>query len=59
MKIGGVRAMDAHPHFPNILVICEAEGQIILFDIFLCVVVNVFEERGYHIMHSQFCLIPT
>lgn len=51
--------MDAHPYYPNILLICEAEGHIILFDLFLTCIVNVFEERGYHILHPQFSLIPT
>ena len=51
--------MDAHPYYPNILLICEAEGNIILFDIFIGCVVNAFQERGYHILHPQFQLIPT
>jgi bromodomain and WD repeat domain containing protein 1/3 len=59
LRVGGVRAMDAHPIYPNILLICEAEGHIILFDLFLGCIVNVFEERGYHILHPQFSLIPT
>lgn len=51
--------MDAHPYFPNILLICEADGHILLFDIFVGCVVNTFEERGFHILHPQFQLIPT
>lgn len=35
--------MDAHPYYPNILLICEAEGNILLFDIFLGVVINLFQ----------------
>jgi hypothetical protein len=59
LDVGGIKAMDSHPYFPNILLICEAEGHIILFDLFLGCVVNVFEERGYHILHPQFRLIPS
>lgn len=51
--------MDAHPTYPNILLICEADGHVLLFDIFIGCVVNTFEERGYHILHPQFQLIPT
>jgi len=51
--------MDAHPTYPNILLICEADGHVLLFDIFIGCVVNSFEERGYHILHPQFQLIPT
>jgi hypothetical protein len=58
-EYGGIRAMDAHPCYPNILLICEADGHILLFDIFLGCIVNTFEERGYHILHPQFQLIPT
>ena len=58
-EYGGIRAMDAHPYFPNILLICEADGHILLFDIFIGCIVNTFEERGYHVLHPQFQLIPT
>ena len=59
LTLGGIKAMDSHPIYPNILLICEAEGHVILLDLFLGCVVNVFEERGYHILHPQFPLIPT
>ena len=51
--------MDAHPYYPNILLICQADGHILLFDMFIGCVVNTFQERGYHISHPQFQLIPT
>lgn len=34
--------MDAHPYYPNILLICEADGHVLLFDIFIGCVVNTF-----------------
>lgn len=58
-EYGGIRAMDPHPTFPNILLICEADGHILLFDIFVGCIVNTFEERGFHILYPQFQLIPT
>jgi hypothetical protein len=31
----------------------------LLFDLFLGCIVNIFEERGFHILHPQFSLVPT
>lgn len=42
MKVASVRGLDAHPYYPNIVVICEGTGRIILFDIILKTVVNLF-----------------
>lgn len=58
VPLSAIKAMDSHPNYPNIILICEANGRIILFDIFLKCIVNIFEERGFHILHPQFNLIP-
>lgn len=51
--------MDAHPYFPNILLIGESDGHILFLDIFVGCIVNTFEERGFHLLHPQFQLIPS
>ena len=38
---------------------CDKSGKIFIVDIFLKTIVNMFEERGFHLQHPQFRLIPT
>ena len=54
-----MRGLEFHPHYPNIMLIGDCYGKIILADIYLNSVVNIFEERGFHLGHPSFCVIPT
>lgn len=58
MRVSSVRGLDAHPYYPNIVVICEGSGRILLFDFILKTVINVFELKGFHLLHPQYPLTP-
>lgn len=58
MKVASVRGMDAHPIYPNIVLVCEGTGRILILDFLLKSIINTFELRGYHLLHPQFFLNP-
>jgi hypothetical protein len=34
IDLSSIRAMDSHPYLPNIAVICDSFGKVIIVDIF-------------------------
>jgi hypothetical protein len=58
IKVASVRGMDAHPTYPNIVVVCEGTGRILVIDFLLKTILNTFELRGFHLLHPHFALNP-
>lgn len=52
-------SIDSHPYFSNIVIASETSGKIYIIDIYLKIIVNMFEERAIHLRHPQFSLIIT
>jgi hypothetical protein len=59
IELSSIRAMDNHPFYPNVMLICDSFGKIMLIDIFQNYIINIFEERAFHLNHPSFCLVPT
>jgi hypothetical protein len=41
------------------MLVCDSFGKIMLIDIFRNSIINIFEERAFHLSHPSFCLVPT
>jgi hypothetical protein len=59
IDLSAIRAMDSHPFYPHIMLICDSYSKIMLTDIYENYIVNIFEERGFHLNYPSFCLVPT
>lgn len=59
IDLSSIRALDSHPFYPNIMAICDSYGKIMLTDIYENYIVNIFEERAFHLSHPSFCLVPS
>jgi hypothetical protein len=59
VDLSSIRAMDSHPFYPNVMVICDSYGKVIIVDIYENCVINIFEERAFHLNHPSFCLVPS
>lgn len=42
IKVASVRGMDTHPTYPNIAVVCEGTGRILILDFLLKTILNTF-----------------
>lgn len=42
IDLSSIRAMDAHPFYPNIMAICDSNGKIMLTDIYENYIINIF-----------------
>ena len=51
IDLASIKCMDNHPTFPNVMLICDNNGKILLADIYENIILNIFEERAYHLMH--------
>ena len=59
IDLSSIKCMDSHPIFSNVLLICDSFGKILLADIFENIILNMFEERAFHLSHPSFCLVPS
>lgn len=59
IDLSSIRAMDSHPYYSNIIAICDSYGKVMLTDIYENYIVNIFEERAFHLNHPSFCLAPS
>lgn len=58
IDLASIRAIDSHPYYEQIVAICDSFGKVMLTDIYENYVVNIFEERAFHLNHPSFCLAP-
>lgn len=58
IKVASVRGMDTHPTYPNVAVICEGTGRILVIDFLLKTILNTFELKGFHLLYPYFSLNP-
>jgi hypothetical protein len=42
IKLASVRGMDTHPIYPNVVLICEGTGRILMMDFILKTILNTF-----------------
>lgn len=42
IDLSSIRAMDRHPIYENIMVVCDSYGKIIIIDIYENYIVNIF-----------------
>jgi hypothetical protein len=50
--------LEPHPHHENIALYCECSGKVVLLDILQCVILTVFNSRGFHLGHPNFSVEP-
>lgn len=58
IDLSSITCIDTHPTYQNIALICDSYGKLLLVDIFENFIINMFEERAYHLGHPNFCLVP-
>lgn len=59
IDLASIKCMDSHPIFPNVMLICDGNGKILLADIYENIILNIFEERAFHLLYPEFCLSPS
>ena len=59
IDLSSIRAMDSHPVYSNIMVVCDSFGKVMIADIYENYIINIFEERAFHLNHPSFCLVPS
>ena len=42
IDLSSIRAMDSHPFYPNVMVICDSYGKVIIADIYENCIINIF-----------------